>query len=112
MSDIQEHKRVQDSRLTPLQVALTDDDGDAVDLTGYTATFYLYDTDGNAIVEGGTCTIPTPTSGYVNYAWTAEAVANPGEYWGYFRVYVTGSPTVYDVYPPDRQLQIIITEGS
>ena len=110
--EVQEHTRALGSRLTDLQVALVDDDGDAVDLTSKTVKFYMYDEEGTVIVSDGTCTITSTTGGLVSYSWAADDVDTAGEYWGYFRVYVTGSPTVYDVYPPGRTLQIIITEGT
>ncbi len=110
--EVQEHIRALGSRLTPLQVALVDDEGDAVDLTGHTVTFYLYDTEGTAVVTAGSCTITSASGGLVSYSWAADDVDTAGEYWGYFRVYVTGSATVYDVYPPDRLLRIVITGGT
>ena len=110
--EVQEHIRALGTRLTPLQVALVDDDGDAVDLSGLTVTFYMYDDVATAIVTAGSCTVTSATSGYVQYSFAANDVDSAGTYWGYFRTYVTGTPDVYDTYPAGRNLRIEITEGT
>lgn len=109
---VQEHIRAVGSRLTPVQVALVDDEGDAVDLTGLSVTFYMYDEVGTAVVSGGSCTVSAATSGYVQYSFAANDVDTAGTYWGYFRVFSAGDPTIYDKYPPDREFRIEISEGT
>lgn len=112
MSSVQEHQRSLGTRLTPLQVALVDDDLDAIDLTGLTVTFYMYDDLGTEIVSAGSCSITSASTGLVQYSFAANDVDTAGVYWGYFRVFSTGAPTIYDTYPPYRGLRIEITEGT
>lgn len=109
--EVQEHIRALGTRLTPLQVALVDDENDAVDLTGLTVTFYMYDEDGSAVVSAGSCTVTSATLGLVQYSFAANDVDTAGVYWGYFRVYAAAASTVYDTYPANRTFRIEITEG-
>lgn len=64
-------------------------DGVAVNLTGKHVRFYMEDADGVEVVaETNTgVTVTDDTAGEVDYAFQADAVATPGTYYVYFRVY-------------------------
>jgi hypothetical protein len=109
---VQEHTRALGTRLTPVQVALVDDENDPIDLTGLSVKFYMYDDLGTLVVDGGSCTITSDENGLVQYSFAADDVDTAGVFWGYFQVYAAASPTVYDRYPAGREFRIEITEGT
>lgn len=73
----------------PAGVTIKTSAGVALDLTGATAKFYLYDKNTDAvIVNGATATVDVPAAGHVKYDWTAGDTSGvaAGEYYGRFRV--------------------------
>ena len=61
-------------------------DGVAVDLTGTTVTFNLWNAaTGSQVITDGACTIVTPATGLVRYTWTpTDALLDAGVYLGSF----------------------------
>jgi hypothetical protein len=86
--------------------------GSVYNLTGKTVLFYLYDQDGNTIINGAATTVSNAALGYVDYDFTAANyaamiadTASPlylaGEetFYGYFKVFVSPGGTEPDTYP-------------
>lgn len=103
------HRRALGDELALFSVQLKRS-GVVYDLTGKTVKFYLYDQDGNTIINGAATSISNPTLGYVDYdftvanyaamvADTASPLVTVGEetFYGYFKV-LDGAFEV-DTYP-------------
>jgi hypothetical protein len=74
----------------PLQMTLADSDGTAVDLTGYTATFY-WQVDGDATtLLSRASTLTDAANGVVTHTWEAADLDDPGLYVGEFH-YTNGT---------------------
>jgi hypothetical protein len=56
----------------------------AMDLTGYTAKFDMFDSDGTKVLSGLTATITDAAGGKVQYAWASGNTATSGLYRGQF----------------------------
>jgi hypothetical protein len=64
-----------------LQITFKDDDGNVVNLTGYTAVFVIEKVDEtDATVGTGTATISDEANGITNYAWVAADFDAAGQY--------------------------------
>ena len=69
----------------PIGATLLDNDGTAIDLTGRTVTFDMYDmADGTQIVTDGSVTVITAASGTVKYTPASGDVDTVGLYAMYF----------------------------
>jgi hypothetical protein len=108
------HRRAYGDELSLFSLQLTRS-GVPYDLTGKDVKFYLYDKDGNTIINGATCSISVASSGYVEYDFTAADyaamiadTASPlylgGEetFHGFFKVFPTGGSDQGDTYPEDQ----------
>lgn len=109
------HRRAYGDELSLFSVQLTRD-GTPANLAGKTVLFYLYDQDGNAIINGGATTVSLAASGHVEFDFTAAHYAamiadqtSPlhlvGEetFFGFFKVRETAGPgTEPDTYPQDE----------
>lgn len=73
-------------RLVSLYVQLTDGAGNAIDLTGQTATFTMVKVkDGATKVDAASAAIVTAATGQVRYDWQAADVDTPGLFRGFFQ---------------------------
>lgn len=65
---------------TPLQISFTDSDGNALDLTGFTASIDIVRLDGTdpGNLGEGISTIPNLTGGIVQYAWAENDFLTEG----------------------------------
>lgn len=73
----------------PLQYQFQDSDGNALDLTGYTAEFQWGERDGGGFVNteiGTAALVPPETNGTVERVWTGAEFDVPGRYGAYFWV--------------------------
>lgn len=67
----------------PLQITIQDNDGVAISLVGYTASFVIESVDQTVSGLGtGTSTIVTPASGIIRYTWAAADFTTAGFYRG------------------------------
>lgn len=70
----------------PLQITFTDNDGTAINLTGYAADFVIEKIDADEATDSnlgtGVSSLPTPASGVTQYAWVAADFAFAGRYQG------------------------------
>jgi hypothetical protein len=81
--------------------------GTAINLTGYTVTFSMWDAaDGTVVVSAAAATITTAAAGLVSYAWAAADVDTAGRYFGRFTATSGTSLTVTS--PADTFLVIDI----
>lgn len=99
----------QGNREPVASLTVEDEDGTAVDLTGTTATFTMWDIDGTLVVNAAAATIPTPANGVVEYAWAANDVDTAGDFFGRFTLTVTASGKPFSA-PNDRMLRVVISE--
>jgi len=94
-----------------LDVALTNVDGNAVDLTitGLTVEFIMKNYDTNALViASGVCTIIDSVNGKVRYAWDSTDTNTAGTFLGEFEVnYADGTKLTI---PTSKPLSIVILE--
>lgn len=83
-------------------------DGVAVNLTGKSVSVAIFDEDGNAVVDWTTTgiSITSAIDGQVEYTFNGTLPATEGDYWLFIRVYATGTPDVYSVFPPGRKFKI------
>lgn len=68
------------------------------------------------ITDAGTGTHTYIIRGSVQYEWQTADIDTAGTFWMWFRVYASGSSTVYDTYPVDglgdnRAFKIIVVEA-
>ena len=95
-----------------LAITITDElTGNALDLTGASAKFYLRPEKGGTIkIDGGTATIYGAAAGKVKYTWVGTADTNtPGRYLGEFEITLAGGGIV--TFPQNGYIQIHILEG-
>jgi hypothetical protein len=80
----------------------------AVNLTGLTVKFALYDSAGTVVIAATQTgvTVVTAASGTVNYDFSSGSVATAGVYYGYFLVEDSGETDHYPV--GSRGLKILI----
>jgi hypothetical protein len=68
-----------------LTYTVVDSGGDAVNLSGWTVTFSMWDADtGTVVVDAVSATVVTAASGVVRYDWVAADVDTAGRYHGRF----------------------------
>jgi hypothetical protein len=95
-------------RLPELQATLTDEDGDAVNLTGLVVKFHMRPARGGAAKVDAAATLVTPASGIVKYAWAAIDTDTADRFVGEFEVaYGDGRKQTY---PNPGYLSILITD--
>lgn len=88
-------------------VQLTDDDGDAIDLTGASVQF-LMKRGSNAPKVNSAATITTASDGKVQYAWSTSDTDEVGEYDGEFEV--THSDGDLETFPSDGYLSVVVEQ--
>lgn len=69
----------------PLIYTFQDSNGNALDITGYTAKFHYKEQNGSYVEQAATLVNPT-TSGQVQYQWTGVEFPTPGHYLAEFWV--------------------------
>lgn len=79
-----------------IQTTITDADGNAIDLSGYTTYFNLRPFRGStaSILQGATTYPNTGTDGVVRYSWATVDTATPGVYEAEWTVY-SGSTRLF-----------------
>lgn len=94
-----------------LQVELLDEDGDVIDITGYsTIKFSMRNKrTGTTVIDGVAAVEVTVNPGVIKYEWVAADTATPGEYEGEFEV-VLGS-TQKISFPNKGFISILISES-
>jgi len=70
---------------------VTDVDGGAFDLTGYTITLVVWDSSGTVLFSGG-CVSAEPETGVCTYTIADGDLDTPGDYW--WRIKLTSNSTV------------------
>jgi hypothetical protein len=94
-------------RLPRIRAQFVDADNVAIDLTTATSvTFNMVDVAGTAVVTAGACTVVTPASGIVEYAWAAGDVDTAGDFFAQFVATFAGLELSA---PNDRELWIVIS---
>jgi len=97
-----------------LRAQLTDDNDNAIDLTGASVEFIMAEPGGDRVIED-TVTILNPSEGRVAYTWKSADTDTAGQYNAEFAVDYsgdTGSNFVADEYfPSDDYLSIHIMES-
>lgn len=90
-----------------LSITITDEaTGNALDLTGATAKFYMDGEDGTAKVNGATATIYDAANGKVKYSWQTADVDSAGRYLAEFEITLAGGGIV--TFPQDGYIEITI----
>lgn len=80
----------------PLQVTFTDENGTALDLTGYSLTFRLTRVDAAVVTPAGTAEFTSPSGGVARYTFAAGDLATAGLYRAQFWASIAGgSPRKY-----------------
>lgn len=93
-----------------LSFKLIDAEGDAIDLTGASATFTMkkyQDLSGRDVavetkVNASAATITDATGGIVSYEWSAADINETGLFAGEFKIILASSDVIHAPIPPDR----------
>lgn len=92
-----------------LQATLQDGGGTAIDLTGATVRFHMRQKGAIKPVVDSSAALVTPASGVVQYAWSDEDTALPGEYEAEFEVtYPSG---IIETFPSNGFINVTIRES-
>lgn len=92
-----------------LDVALQDDRGRPVNVTGATVVFHMRNTSDDSVkVDGGTVSAITATKGEVRYEWTTTNTNTAGTFEGEFEVTFSGGEI--QTFPNNGYIDIIILE--
>lgn len=93
-----------------LRATITDQDGNAVDLTGATTVFNMTsdNTSRSAKVSNGACAVVNTTGGIVEYRWTSTDTNTAGNYLAEFQVTLADN-TVFTV-PNEDSLKVELRE--
>jgi hypothetical protein len=92
-----------------LDVALQDDKGRPVDLTGATTVFHMRNSaDDTLKIDGGSTTILAATRGELRYSWTVANTNTAGNFEAEFQV--TYPDTTIQTFPDDGYIDVIITD--
>lgn len=95
--------------LPELQATLTDQSGEAVDLTNTTGVrFHLRSPSQSSAKVASPATVVTPADGIVRYVWSGTDTDTPGRYWAEFEV--TFSDGRKQTFPNPGYLSVLITE--
>jgi hypothetical protein len=92
-----------------LDVALRDDRGRAVDITGATVVFHMRNSlDDSTKVSSGSVTSLSDAQGEVRYAWAAIDTDTAGNFEAEFQVTFSGG--TIETFPNDDYINVIITD--
>lgn len=95
-------------RLPTVRANLADEEG-YIDLSTMTVKFVYQARNRATQPVTGDATIISPTSGYVEYAWTTGDVASPNVYYGEWRAYTASGKQIS--FPNDGYFSFEIVEG-
>lgn len=92
-----------------LDVALQDDRGRPVDISGATVVFHMRNTaDDSVKITSGVVTILSSTLGQVRYGWSAANTDTAGNFEAEFQVTFSGGGI--QTFPSDTYIDVIITD--
>lgn len=91
-----------------IQRTLTDASGTAVNLTGSSVVFKMYDQMRTTQVVSSAATLVDAANGVVRYTWLAADTDVPGWYWVEFEV--TYSDSSIETFPNSGYISVLITE--
>lgn len=89
-----------------VQIRVTNEsDGQPVDFTGATGTFFMYDFEGNVLVNAP-LTVVDPSDGLLSYVWQVGDTAQAGTHRAEFQVTLIDSTV--EVYPREGYISVKI----
>ena len=91
-----------------IQRTLTDAAGTAVNLTGSSVVFKMYDQMRTTQVVSSAATLDDAANGVVSYTWLAADTDVPGWYWVEFEV--TYADTSIETFPNSGYISVLITK--